>query len=38
MSKTTYYRRNRKVILNSAKRYYHDNIKELREKAKNKYR
>ena len=35
---TTYYQRNREVILNRAKDYY-ENIKELlREKAKNKYR
>ena len=40
MSKTTYYHRNRKVILNRGKDYYEDN-KELlreRERAKNKYR
>ena len=37
MSGTTYYQRNREVILNRAKRYY-DNIEVLREKAKNKYR
>ena len=27
-----------KVILNRAKKYYHDNIEELREKPKNNYR
>ena len=40
MSETTYYRRNREVILNRAKDYYENN-KELlreRERAKNKYR
>ena len=38
MSETTYCQRNKLVILNRTKRYYHDNIKLLREKAKNKYR
>ena len=38
MSRESYYQRNRTVILNRAKDYYHNNIKELREKAKNKYR
>ena len=38
MSGTTYYQRNREVMLNRAKRHYHDNIDVLREKAKNKYR
>ena len=38
MSETTYYQRNREVILNRAK-YYYENKKELlRERAKNKYR
>ena len=40
MSETTYYQRNREVILNRAKDYYENN-KELlreRERAKNKYR
>ena len=40
MSGTTYYQRNREVILNRAKDYYENN-KELlreRERAKNKYR
>ena len=30
--------KNREVILNRARRYYHNNIKVLREKSKNKYR
>ena len=34
MSETTYYQRNKEAILNGAKRYYHDNIEELRESAK----
>ena len=38
MSESTYYQRNREVILNRAKSYYHDNIEALREKAKNRYR
>ena len=38
MSGTTYYQRNKEVILNRAKDYYHDNIERLRERAKNKYR
>ena len=38
MSGTTYYQRNEPVILNRTKRYYHDNIEVLREKAKNKYK
>ena len=38
MSGTTYDQRNKKVILNRAKDYYHDNIIRLRERAKNKYR
>ena len=38
MSGTTYYQRNREVILNTAKRYYYDNTEVLREKVKNKYR
>ena len=40
MSRTTYYQRNREVILNKAKDYYENN-KELlreRERKKNKYR
>ena len=38
MSETTYYQRNREVILNRAKDYYENNKKLLRERAKNKYR
>ena len=36
MSGTTYYERNRDVILNTAKDYYENNKELLREKAKNK--
>ena len=38
MSETTYYERNRDVILNRAKDYYENNIELLRKKSKNKYR
>ena len=38
MIETTYYQRNRKVILNRAKDYYEKNKELLRERAKNKYR
>ena len=38
MSETTYYERNRDVILNRAKDYYENNRELLSEKAKNKYR
>ena len=38
MSETTYYQRNREVILNRAKDYYEYNKELLRERAKNKYR
>ena len=38
MSETTYYQRNREVILNRAKNYYENNKELLRERAKNKYR
>ena len=38
MGEITYYKRNRDVILNRAKRHYSGNIELLREKAKNKYR
>ena len=34
MSETTYYQRNREVILNRAKDYYENNKELLREKAK----
>ena len=38
MSGTTYYQRNREVILNRAKDYYENNKELLRGRAKNKYR
>ena len=38
MSGTTYYQRNREVILNRANNYYENNKGLLRERAKNKYR
>ena len=38
MSGTTFYERNRDVILNRGKDYYENNKKLLRERAKNKYR
>ena len=38
MSEAICYQRNREVMLNRAKSYYHDNIEVLREKAKNRYR
>ena len=38
MSRTTYYERNRDVILNRTKDYYENNKDVLRERAKNKYR
>ena len=38
MSETTYYERNRDVILNRAKDYYKNNKELLRESAKNEYR
>ena len=38
MSGTTYYERNRDVILNKAKDCYEKNKELLRERAKNKYR
>ena len=38
MSETTYYQRNKEVILNRAKHYYHGNIKRLKVKTRNKYR
>ena len=38
MDETTYYQKNREAILNRAKRYHHDNIEVLKEKAINKYR
>ena len=38
MSETTYYQRNREVILNRSKDYYENNKELLRERAKDKYR
>ena len=38
MSGTTYYQRNREVILNRANDFYKNNKESLRERAKNKYR
>ena len=37
MSGTTYYQRNREVMLNRANEYYENNKEVLREKAKTKY-
>ena len=36
--KTTYYRKNREIILNRAKEYYKSNQERLREQARNKYK
>ena len=38
MSNTTYYQRNREVILNRAKSYYENDKERLREQARDKYR
>ena len=38
MSQTTYYQRNRDIMLSRAKNYYENNKELLRERAKNKYR
>ena len=38
MSGTTYYQRNREVMLNRANEYYENNKEVLTENAKNKYR
>ena len=38
MSRTTYYHRNREVILNRAKDYYKNNKELLIQRATNKYR
>ena len=38
MSETTYYQKNREVILNRAKEYYENNKELLRKRAKSKYR
>ena len=38
MDNTTYYQRNREIMLNIAKGYYENDTKRLREQAKTKYR
>ena len=38
MSKTTYYQRNRDIILNRAKGYYKNEKERLRDNASDKYR
>ena len=38
MNNTTYYKKNREVILNRAKDYYQNNKERLRDQAKDKYR
>ena len=38
MDNTTYYQRNRDVVLNKAKEYYKNNNERLREQARVKYR
>ena len=38
MSETTYYQRNRDIILNGAKDYYKNGKERLRDKARDKYR
>ena len=38
MSGTTYYQRNREVILNRAKKFYENNKELLRKRAKHRYR
>ena len=38
MSETTYYKKTRDIMLNSAKNYYENNRELLWERAKNKYR
>ena len=38
MSETTYYQRNREIILNRVKDYYENDKVRLREQARNKYR
>ena len=38
MSETTYYQRNREVVLNRAKDYYENNKEILRKRPKSKYR
>ena len=38
MNNTTYYQKNREIILNRAKDYYDNDKERLKEQAKNKYR
>ena len=38
LDNTTYYQRNREIMLNRAKDYYENDIERLREHARNKYR
>ena len=38
MDNTTYYQRNREIMLNRAKNYYENDKERLREQARNKYR
>ena len=38
MNNTTYYQKNREIILNRAKDYYENDKERLKEQAKNKYR
>ena len=38
MNNTTYYQRNREVLLNKAKGYYENHKEKLRKQARNKYR
>ena len=38
MNQTTYYQRNKDIMLNRVKEYYENNKELLREQAKNKYR
>ena len=38
IEETIYYQKNRTTILNRAKKYYNDNKKVLKEKARNKYK
>ena len=38
MDNTTYYQRNREIMLNKAKRYYETDKERLREQARNNYR
>ena len=37
MSGTTYYQKNKQVILDRTNKYYHDNIENSRGKTKNKF-